>query len=136
MSLRAFISSNPLRHPLRLGTRSLCQVPFQQKMGEDEAILWLVSGKIMGKSTKFKNIGVKLTLKIPISSCCSRATAEVEVGGNTNGMDFGFKGYSMIGSQYYTNCSLACQSTAEGLRPGLGLVVGRRIDGNSIWKTF
>lgn len=42
----------------------------------------------------------------------NRTSAEFEVGGNTNGMDFGFKGFSLIGSKYHTNCSIACQSTS------------------------
>jgi hypothetical protein len=51
----------------------------------------------------------------------NRASAEFEVGGSTNGVDFGFKGYSMIGNHYYTNFNAAFQSTSDGIRPAMAL---------------
>ncbi|OXA50582.1 dnaJ homolog subfamily C member 11 [Folsomia candida] len=68
----------------------------------------------------------------------NRTSAEFEVGGNTNGMDFGFKGFSLIGSKYHTNCSIACQSTSEGLKPAMVASFGRHFDdksnGQIVWR--
>jgi len=49
----------------------------------------------------------------------NRAWGEAEIGGSTNGLDFGLKGYSQFGRRYFTNFNLGCQSTQDGLRPGL-----------------
>lgn len=88
----------------------------------------VMSGNVSAENGRGKgnmNFGLRRNIS-------NRAWAEAEVGGSSNGMDFGLKGYSLIGRRYFTNFSASCHAAQGGVKPGLIIAFGNQLDSNSV----